>query len=132
LPGIVCTGRVTSGFPFWSLCPSVSGIQSHFFEIPIIKVGSCADKHVRSGRRLCLGKEHGYRHAKESGQHKYSVPVKAYSKPGEFIALRHAMKNYLGRDSGLAAAIRAVVDGKSFSGRIRQPLSWDHRVFVPF
>jgi hypothetical protein len=42
---------------------------------------------------------------------KYSVPVKAYSKPGEFIALRQAMKNYLGRDSGLAAVIRAVVDG---------------------
>jgi len=42
---------------------------------------------------------------------KYSVPVKAYSKPGEFIALRHAMKNYLGRDSGLAAVIRAVVEG---------------------
>jgi hypothetical protein len=42
---------------------------------------------------------------------KHSVPVKAYSKPGEFIALRHAMKNYLGRDSGLAAVIRAVVDG---------------------
>jgi hypothetical protein len=39
------------------------------------------------------------------------VPVKAYSKPGEFIALRHAMKNYLGRDSGLAAVIRAVIDG---------------------
>ena len=31
--------------------------------------------------------------------------------PGELIALRHAMKNYLGRDSGLAAVIRAVVDG---------------------
>ena len=42
---------------------------------------------------------------------KHSVPVRAYSKPGEFIALRHAMKNYLGRDSGLAAVIRAVVDG---------------------
>ena len=42
---------------------------------------------------------------------KHSVPVKAYSKPGEFIALRHAMKNYLGRDSGLAGVIRAVVDG---------------------
>jgi hypothetical protein len=42
---------------------------------------------------------------------KYSVPVKAYSNPGEFIALRHAMKNYLGRDSGLAAVIRAVVEG---------------------
>ncbi|MBZ5617758.1 MAG: hypothetical protein LAQ69_03330 [Acidobacteriia bacterium] len=42
---------------------------------------------------------------------KHSVPVKAYSKPGEFIALRHAMKNYLGRDSGLAAVMRAVVDG---------------------
>ena len=34
---------------------------------------------------------------------KHSVPVKAYAKPGEFIALRHAMKNYLGR--------RAVVEG---------------------
>ena len=42
---------------------------------------------------------------------KHSVPVKVYSKPGELIALRHAMKNYLGRDSGLAAVIRAVVDG---------------------
>ena len=42
---------------------------------------------------------------------KYPVPVKAYSNPGEFIALRHAMKNYLGRDSGLAAVIRAVVGG---------------------
>ncbi|HYM74853.1 MAG TPA: hypothetical protein VE377_02655 [Candidatus Dormibacteraeota bacterium] len=42
---------------------------------------------------------------------KYSAPVTAYSRPGEFIALRHAMKNYLGRDSGLAAVIRAVVDG---------------------
>ena len=42
---------------------------------------------------------------------KHSVPVKVYSKPGKFIALRHAMKNYLGRDSGLAAVIRAVVDG---------------------
>ena len=43
---------------------------------------------------------------------KHSVPVKAYSKPGEFIALRHAMKNYLGRGVGLAAAIRAVVDSR--------------------
>jgi hypothetical protein len=42
---------------------------------------------------------------------RHSVPVKAYSKPGEFIALRHAMKNYLGRSEGLAAVIRAVVDG---------------------
>jgi len=42
---------------------------------------------------------------------KYSVRVKAYSNPGEFIALRHAMKNYLGRDSGLAAVIHAVIDG---------------------
>ena len=40
-----------------------------------------------------------------------SVPVKEYSNPGELIALRHAMKNYLGRDSGLAGVIRAVVDG---------------------
>jgi len=42
---------------------------------------------------------------------KHSVAVTEYAKPGEFTALRHAMKNYLGRDSGLAAVIRGVVDG---------------------
>jgi hypothetical protein len=42
---------------------------------------------------------------------KHAVPVREYSKPGVFIALRHALKNYLGRDSGLPAVIRAVVDG---------------------
>ena len=42
---------------------------------------------------------------------KHAVPLKEYSRPGELIALRHAMKNYLGCDSGLAAVIRAVVDG---------------------
>jgi hypothetical protein len=41
----------------------------------------------------------------------YSLPVKEYSQPGEFIALRHAMKNYLGRGPALAAVIQAVVDG---------------------
>jgi hypothetical protein len=40
----------------------------------------------------------------------HAVAVKKYSTPNE-IALRHAMKNYLGRGSGLAAVIRAVVDG---------------------
>jgi hypothetical protein len=39
------------------------------------------------------------------------VAPKAYLKPGKLIALRHAMKNYLGRDSGLAHVIRAVVGG---------------------
>jgi hypothetical protein len=47
------------------------------------------------------------RHAFE----KYPVPVREYSKPGELIALRHALKDYLGRDSGLPAVIRAVLDG---------------------
>jgi hypothetical protein len=42
---------------------------------------------------------------------KYPVPVREYSKPGELIALRHALKDYLGRDSGLPAVIRAVLDG---------------------
>lgn len=37
---------------------------------------------------------------------KHSVPVKEYSKPGELIALRHAVKNYLGHVAGLAAVIR--------------------------
>ena len=42
---------------------------------------------------------------------KHAVPEREYSKPGAFIALRHALKNYLGRDAGLPAVIRAVVDG---------------------
>ncbi len=42
---------------------------------------------------------------------KHAVLSTEYSSPGELIALRHAMKNYLGSDSGLAAVIRAVVDG---------------------
>ena len=42
---------------------------------------------------------------------KHAVAAKQYSKPTEIIALRHAVKNYLGRGSGLAAVIRAVVDG---------------------
>jgi hypothetical protein len=42
---------------------------------------------------------------------RHSPPVGAYSKPGEVIALRHAVKNYLGHGAGLAAVIRAVVDG---------------------
>lgn len=40
-----------------------------------------------------------------------AVPLTEYSKPCELIALRHAMTNYLGRHSGLAGVIRAVVDG---------------------
>jgi len=47
---------------------------------------------------------------------KHSVPVKEYSKPGEFITLRHAVKNYLGHGAGLAAVIRAVVDGSLVPG----------------
>ena len=42
---------------------------------------------------------------------RHLIPIRAYSKPGEFIALRHAVKNYLGHGAGLAAVIRAVVDG---------------------
>lgn len=42
---------------------------------------------------------------------KHAVPAQEYAKPGAVIALRHAMKNYLGRDSGLADVIRAVLDG---------------------
>ena len=42
---------------------------------------------------------------------RHSLPVTANSKPGDLIALRHAVKNYLGHGAGLAAAIRAVVDG---------------------
>jgi hypothetical protein len=42
---------------------------------------------------------------------RHALPALEYSKPGEQIALRHALRNYLGRDSGLPAVIRAVVDG---------------------
>jgi hypothetical protein len=42
---------------------------------------------------------------------KHSAPLRRYSKPGEVIALRHALKNFLGRDHGLPAVIRAVLDG---------------------
>jgi hypothetical protein len=43
---------------------------------------------------------------------KHAAHVQPYTGPGKLIALRHALKNYLGRDSGLPAAIRAVVDGR--------------------
>jgi hypothetical protein len=53
----------------------------------------------------------------------HTVPAIEYSRPGELIALRHAMKNYLGHGSGLAAIIRAVVDGRlvpaGYSNRFR-------------
>jgi len=41
---------------------------------------------------------------------KHGVPEHEYSRGGELMALRHAILNYLGRDTGLAAAIRAVID----------------------
>jgi len=44
----------------------------------------------------------------------HRVRMLAYSKPGKFIALRHAVKNYLGHGSGLATVIRAVLDGRLF------------------
>lgn len=42
---------------------------------------------------------------------KHSVPVQEYSNPGEFIALHHAMRNYLGHGADLAAVVQAVIDG---------------------
>jgi hypothetical protein len=42
---------------------------------------------------------------------KNAGPTRECSKPGELVTLRHAIKNYLGRDSALAAVIHAVVDG---------------------
>jgi hypothetical protein len=47
---------------------------------------------------------------------KHSVPVPAYSNPGELIALLHAMKNYLGHGAALAAVIAAVIDGRLVPG----------------
>jgi hypothetical protein len=43
---------------------------------------------------------------------KHSVPIQRYLKSGELIALRHALKNCLGRDRGLPAVISAVLDGR--------------------
>ena len=40
---------------------------------------------------------------------RHAVPARDYARPGICIALRHAMKNLLGRGSGLAAVIQAVV-----------------------
>jgi len=57
----------------------------------------------------------GYHFLREDGTtikrvfEKYAAPVREYSKPGVLIALRHALKNYLGRDSGLPGVIRAVL-----------------------
>ena len=42
---------------------------------------------------------------------KHSVPVQEYSNSGNFIALRHAMKNYLGHGADLAAVVQAVIHG---------------------
>lgn len=42
---------------------------------------------------------------------RYAVPVCGYIKPGSLIALRHAVKNFLGREPGLASVICAVVNG---------------------
>jgi len=42
---------------------------------------------------------------------KFAVRTRTYSTPDEFIALRHGLKNYLGRNVGLPAVIRAVMDG---------------------
>ena len=42
---------------------------------------------------------------------KHAVPEHEYSKPGELMALRDAIHNYLGREAGLTAAVQAVIDG---------------------
>lgn len=42
---------------------------------------------------------------------RYAVPECGYIKPGSRIALRHAVKNFLGRGPGLASVICAVVNG---------------------
>jgi hypothetical protein len=42
---------------------------------------------------------------------RHVAPTQDYAKPGVCIALRHAMKNFLGRGPGLATVIQAVADG---------------------
>ena len=55
---------------------------------------------------------------------RHPAPLRRYSKPGEVIALRHALKNFLGRDHGLPAVIRAVLDGSlapvAYTNRFRE------------
>jgi len=73
-------------------------------------------RYVSGAEKFLLG--HGYyflredvlrvKHAFESA----AVKARPYSNPGEVIALRHALKNYLGRAVGLPSVIRAVVEGK--------------------
>jgi len=62
---------------------------------------------------------------------KHDVPLREYPEPEELIALSHAIKNYLGRDSALAAVIRAVVDGSPASVGYARRLFWDHWMSVP-
>jgi hypothetical protein len=54
---------------------------------------------------------------------KHRVPLTDYSGPCELISLRHAMKNYLGSDSGPAAVLLAVIEGRlepvGFTNRFR-------------
>lgn len=42
---------------------------------------------------------------------RHAAPMLDYSGPGSLVTLRHAVKNFLGRGPGLAAVVRAVVDG---------------------
>ncbi len=60
-------------------------IAYHFLREDVVKIKHAFEKHV--------------------------VPTQEYSKAGDLIALRDAVKNYLGGDSGLPAAIQAVIDG---------------------
>ena len=73
--------------------------------------------------RYAQGSEHGLPHGRhffflredvmkiKLAFEKHTVREQEYSKPGELIALGDALRTYLSGDSGLPAAIRAVVDG---------------------
>ena len=74
----------------------------------LIRYVSGAEKFRRSGYYFLREDVLRVKHAFEQA----AVDVRPYSSPGELIALHHGLKNYLGRDSGLPSAIRAVVEGK--------------------
>lgn len=73
--------------------------------------------------RYAQGSEHGLPHGRyffflredvmkiKLAFEKHMVREQEYSKPGELIAFGDALRSYLSGDSGLPAAIRAVVDG---------------------
>ncbi len=99
-------------------CPQLPNLSANLFvDISRERISLAAARAIRCLKgpsqnfpASCLFLREDVLKIKEAFE-KASAPVKVYARPGDLIALRHAMKNYLGRGSGLAAAILALVDG---------------------